>query len=200
LYEGRGKLTLNDATLLHSFWNVTQDIECYAACCYFAELAACMTDSDEAVPVVPRILLLALYALTEQGRPVPLVKAAFEMRLMAESGFAPDLTVCAVCETPFAAERAVFFSVRAGQAVCSACAERVGGDFIRLYPAVGRALAHILSCDPKRLYAFALSPDPQRQLSALCEQYALYYAERGFDSLKFYHTLVDEPSSAARER
>ena len=77
-------------------------------------------------PTLCRLLLYALYALEGGKRDPELVKAAFEWRIMAESGYAPDLTSCGVCgeviENP-----PVCFSVRAGTAADAKCAKRVGG-------------------------------------------------------------------------
>lgn len=126
LYHGRGKYTLTDAELLHSFWGVAADMETYALCCYFAELAGAMTDENEETPAVTRLFLYALRAVADQKRGQKLVKAAFELRLMAESGFLPDLAVCGACQNPIAG--AVYFSVREGvRWMNSACAAWAAG-------------------------------------------------------------------------
>lgn len=190
LYESRGRFSLDDASLVRSFWGVTQDIEAYALACYFAELAAAMSDTDEDVPALPRIFLNALYAVTEQKRPLAIVKAAFELRLMAESGFAPQLAPCAVCGKELDAPP-VYFSVRAGTAACESCARRLGADYRPLPAGALAAMGHILTCELKRLYAFALGGESLGALSRVCEEYAVYYADKSFDSLKFYHSLFD---------
>lgn len=188
VYENHGKFALGEAAVLSSFWGITQDIESYALACYFAELAAAMTDTDEDMPVVTRIFLLALHALTEQKRPPALVKAAFEMRLMGESGFAPRLSPCVACDEPIS-DAPVFVSVRAGTALCAKCAQRLGTDGVPLSLGALAALQHMLNCDLKKLYAFSLGGDSLALLSRFAEDYALFYAERGFDSLTFYHSL-----------
>lgn len=193
LYESRGKFSLDDASLIRSFWGVTQDIEAYALACYFAELAGAMSDTDEEVPALPRIFLNALYAMTEQKRPLSIVKAAFELRLMAESGFAPQLAPCAVCGAELTAPP-VYFSVRAGTAACEGCANRLGADYRALSAGTLAAMRHILTCEFKRLYAFSLGGESLETLARVCEDYAVYYAERSFDSLKFYHSLFQLPA------
>lgn len=190
LYEGRGgKFTLNDAALLHSFWGVTRDMETYALCCYFAELAGAMTDTDEEMPAITRLFLYALRAVAEQKRDPALVKAAFELRLMAESGFAPDLSACGACGQGI--EGTAYFSVREGAALDEACWKRLGGgDFVPLPRGAYAAMAHILTSETPRVFAFALGGASRDVLADVCEKYALYYAERGFGSLEFYHTLT----------
>lgn len=190
VYQGRGgKYTLNDAALLHSFWGVTQDMETYALCCYLAELAGAMSEEQVETPAVPRLLLYALRAVADQKRPPALVKAAFELRLMAESGFAPDIAVCGACRKPVAG--GAYFSVREGVLLDADCVKRLGGgDAVPLSEGTYAAMAHILSCALPRVFAFALGGASAARLCEICEKYCLHYAERGFGSLDFYHSLT----------
>lgn len=187
LYESRGRYTLNDAELLAGFWGVTQDVEAYALACYFSELASLVGETDELCPEVTALLLHALAALDGGKRDHTLVKAAFELRLFADAGFLPQLSACGACGGALGGEAC--FSVREGVAVCGGCARRLGGDWLPVASGTLAAMRHILSCEPKRVFAFALGEASLRQLAGLCEKYALYHAEKGFTSLDFYHSL-----------
>lgn len=190
LYERGGKYTLREAGLVHSFFPLTQDIERYALACYLAELASALATPDEDSPALCVLLLYALRALEGGGREPALVKAAFEWRVMAESGYAPDLSGCGVCGRGI--ERPpVYFSVRAGTAADGACAERVGG-YERLADSALRALAHVLTCDARRAYAFALTGPARAQFCRMGEAYVLYHLGRGFDSLAFYRSVAPQ--------
>lgn len=188
LYRSRDKYTLSDASLVSSFWGVTASMEGFALCCYFSELAGHMSDPGEHTPAVTRLFLYALRALADQKRPVELVKPAFELRLMAESGYCPSLAACGACQREM--DGGVLFSVRDGAVLCGDCAQRLGGaDLLPLPRGAYAAMAHIVCSDMHRVFSFSLGGDALRQLGGVCEAYALYYAERGFDSLAFYHTL-----------
>lgn len=188
LYCSRGKYTLDSAELITSFWGVTASMETYAMCCYLAELIAHMTDTDEECPAVTRLMLYALRAVAEQGREPALVKAAFEMRLMAETGYYPDLSGCAACGGE---ANPLWFSPQDGVSRCAACVSRLGGGgYVQLLPGTCAALAHILDCPITRVFSFALGGAAAGQLARVCEDYALCRAERGFDSLTFYRSLL----------
>lgn len=188
LFEKNGKYTLREADLVHSFFSLTQDIERYALACYLSELASAMTTSDEDDPAVCRLLLHALYALEGKKREPTLVKAAFEWRLMAEAGYAPDVVTCGVCGGMI--ERLpVYFSVRAGTAADEACARRVGGAYVPLAESTLRALMHVLTADFAKAFAFALTGAAREQFCVMAEDYVQYHLGRGFDSLRFYHSL-----------
>ena len=158
LSDRGGRYTLRDADLVHSFFALAGDIEKYA-----------------------------LYALEGGKRDPELVKAAFEWRIMAESGYAPDLTSCGVCgeviENP-----PVCFSVRAGTAADAKCAGRVGG-YAQLVDSTLRAMLHALTAEPNKVYAFALSGPAREQFCGMAEEYVKYHLGREFESLRFYRSL-----------
>ncbi len=189
LYESRGRYSLDDAELISPFWGVTQDIDAYALACYLAELSAAMTDTEEDIPALPRLFLGALHVLSERKRPAAIVKPAFELRFMAESGFLPQMDPCSVCGAALTPD-SVWFSVRSGSAACGSCAARLGADFRLLPRGTVAAMQHILTSDLKRVYAFQLGGGSLRVLGEVCEEYTIYYADKLFDSLRFYHSLA----------
>ena len=188
LSERGGRYTLRDADLVHSFFSLAGDIERYALACYLAEVAAALTTPEEDSPAICRLLLHALYALEGGKRDPSLVKAAFEWRVMAESGYAPDLSDCGVCGNAIE-QPPVYFSVRAGTAADEKCAWRVGGS-TQLADSTLRALVYVLTGEVGRVYAFALSGPAREQFCRMAEDYVQYHLGRGFDSLKFYHSVL----------
>ena len=90
LAERGEKYALREADLVHSFFVLAEDIERYALACYLCELTSALSDPGLESPALCRLLLTALLALERKKREPALVKAAFELRVMAESGYAPD--------------------------------------------------------------------------------------------------------------
>ena len=187
LAERGEKYALREADLVHSFFVLAEDIERYALACYLCELTSALSDPGLESPALCRLLLTALLALERKKRDPALVKAAFELRVMAESGYAPDLTSCGVCgeviENP-----PVCFSVRAGTAADAKCAGRVGG-YAQLVDSTLRAMLHALTAEPNKVYAFALSGPAREQFCGMAEEYVKYHLGRGFESLQFYQSL-----------
>ena len=187
LAERGEKYALREADLVHSFFVLAEDIERYALACYLCELTSALSDPGLESPALCRLLLTALLALERKKREPALVKAAFELRVMAESGYAPDLTSCGVCgeviENP-----PVCFSVRAGTAADAKCAGRVGG-YAQLVDSTLRAMLHALTAEPNKVYAFVLSGPAREQFCGMAEEYVKYHLGRGFESLQFYQSL-----------
>ena len=66
---------------------------------YLADLTDATAQAEDTSQLL-RLLLNALYALSVLHKPPQLVKPAFELRLMALSGFEPLADGCAVCGRP----------------------------------------------------------------------------------------------------
>ena len=173
---------------MHSFFVLAEDIERYALACYLCELTSALSDPGLESPALCRLLLTALLALERKKREPALVKAAFELRVMAESGYAPDLSACGVCGEPIE-HPPVYFSVRAGTAADEKCAKRVGG-YAQLVDSTLRAMLHALTAEPNKVYAFVLSGPAREQFCGMTEEYVKYHLGRGFSSLDFYRSLA----------
>ena len=198
LAERGEKYALREADLVHSFFGLAEDIERYALACYLCELTSALSDPGLESPALCRLLLTALLALERKKRDPALVKAAFELRVMAESGYAPDLQACSICGEAVMAGP-VWFSVPAGGIAHESCARRVGGC-MPLDGSALRAVVHVLSAEPKRLAAFALTGAAAGQLAALAEQYVRFHLGRGFSSLDFYRSLAGPAGGAGVHR
>jgi DNA repair protein RecO (recombination protein O) len=134
---------------------------------------------------VLKLLLNALYALDQLDRPLNLVKAAFELRLMCLSGFAPNLDGCALCgKEPEEAQ----LHLREGLLHCRGC-KLGGGISLPVNPSTLSALRYIARCEGKRLFSFRLDGDSLRELEGAAEAYLLTQMERGFHTLDFYKGL-----------
>lgn len=67
---------------------------------YFAELTEAVTTEESAAEELLRHLLNGLYALSALHRPLALVKAAFEWKLLSLAGYEPLVDSCAYCGCP----------------------------------------------------------------------------------------------------
>lgn len=187
LYEGRRQYTLNDASLITGFWEITQDVERYAVACYMAELTNLLVIEQEVNPQAAQLCLYGLHALCQAKQPISLIKAAFELRLLAVCGFAPQVSVCGGCGRVLEAESC--FSVSEGVMVCYDCAKRIGGSWIPVRAGVLKAIQFILCCEIRKVFSFGLGQQSLQQLAQLCEKYTLYQMEKEPESLKFYRSL-----------
>ncbi|MBQ3259118.1 MAG: DNA repair protein RecO [Clostridia bacterium] len=182
LYRGRDKYIVDDAEPLEVFFGVRGQLETLALAQYFCELAGVLCPREEPAEDGLRVLLGALHYLSKGTRPVSLIKAVVEMRLLCQAGYAPDLTACAACS----AEEAAWFSPVKGTLLCEACREAAA---IPLSAGVLSAMRHIVYAPPQKWFAFSLSDEGLAALEHVCERFLLAQVDRGFRTLEFYRTL-----------
>lgn len=190
LYEYQGRWTVKEGAVEREFLGLRGDVERLSLACYFAEAAEALAVEDVPSPELLSLALNSLHVLDRQPqKPLPLVKAAFELRLMCLAGYEPILDGCAVCGAqPPEAPR---FHLREGALHCARCRGGVGeGISLPVAPAVLSAMRHITSGDPKRLFSFQLDRAGLDQLSGIVESYLLTQLERGFRTLDFYKQMA----------
>ena len=187
LYEYQGRWAVKEAATDRQFAGVRSDIEKLALACYFAEMGELLSVEDIPAPELLSLLLNSLHALDKMDKPLPLVKAAFELKAMCLAGYEPVLDACAICgcqpEQPG-------FHLSEGVLHCADCRQEVGeGISMPLTPAAVTALRHVAYGDPKRLFSFRLDEQSLQQMGDACETYVLTQLERGFGTLDFYKQM-----------
>lgn len=125
LYEYQGRWTVKEAAVEREFLGLRRDVERLALACYFAEAAEALAVEDVPAPELLSLVLNSLYALDQMPqKPLALVKAAFELRLMCAAGYEPILDGCAVCGAERPEEPR--FHLREGALHCAKCRGGVG--------------------------------------------------------------------------
>ena len=155
LYQRGNWYYLDEASTISLFDGIRQDIELLSLASYFAEMTECDTAEDEPVPEILSLLLNSLYALDTLQKPQSIVKAAFELKLLALSGYEPLLDGCAVCGTHNPKEPV--FDAQQGVLLCRECAGHGGGGLLPLDAGSFAAMRHVLFSEPKRMLSFSLS-------------------------------------------
>ena len=187
LYQRGAWYYAHEGSTLGLFQGLRNDLDATALGFYFAELTEAVTTEEAPAPELLRHLLNGLYALSALQRPHPLVKAAFEIKLLCLAGYEPLADGCAYCGRTDPEEP--MLDVVQGVLRCRACGAGESGLSMPLGRDSLAALRHIVYGDPKRLYSFTLGETGLRQLADLAEAFAAAQLERGFRTLDFYKSL-----------
>ena len=184
--EIHGQLVIKEAVCKEMFPELRQDIEAISLAFYFAQAVDVLAEQDYYDPSLLSLLLNSLYALSKLKKPQAVVKAAFEWRLAAMAGYAPDLGGCAVCGK----RETDRFNVNRGVLQCAGCQhEELDGLRMPVSPGTLAALRYIAACDEKKLFSFQLGDEAMRELSGIAETYLMTQLERGFSTLELYKSL-----------
>lgn len=198
---------IKTATLKEQFYNVRNNMENFALACYVSDTACafCTSESDETDAY--RVVLNTLYALNRTqvtDKPIWLIKAAYELKLCSVCGFMPDLSACAVCgcdikdgtDESIKNNQKYMFSLNESSLICNVCfeKERAKGNVhtcLKLTSSSLLAAKYICTSPIERFMSFKLTDDHSTFLCDFCEKYLLFFAERGFDTLKYYKSLIN---------
>jgi len=180
LFSNRDRWTLTEARSIEQFSGLQNDIVSLALGSYFAELAEAVADEDSPNAELLPLCLNALYALSEKLKPPMFIKAVFELRLIAASGFAPILSHCALCgeENP----QSVNLDVDGGVINCAGCNST--GEAV-LHKGALDAARYVLGCEQKKLLSFSLKDESMRELAFAAEKYLLRQLDRQFRTLDY---------------
>ena len=189
LFGNKGRWTVNEAAVLEPFQGLREDFSAFALGCYFAEVLEAVCEEGVADAAVLQLALNSLYALSRGLCAPGQVKAVFELRLMAITGYEPDLTACPVCgdlepESPW-------LFLPEGTVYCGRHRSDAPGGVTPLHPDTLAAMRHIVYSDPKRIFSFTLEGEPMTQLANLTERYLLTQLDRGFSSLDYWKKVKD---------
>lgn len=192
LFEYKDYWSLNEAVSIEQFWGVKADVEKLALGSYFAEVMEAVAEEGRADGTLLSLLLNSLYALDKLKKPQPLVKAAFELKLMGLAGYEPTLGACSVCDAENPAQPR--FHLSEGVLHCADCRGGVGdGVSMPITPPALEAMRHVVYGDPKRLFSFPIDNQGMVRMADLTEAYLLTQLERGFRTLDFYKQLQNTP-------
>ena len=185
--KSRGYYKVDSAAAKEHFYGVSKSVEALAAASYFMQLLYDAGLGAEAEPVILRLGLNSLYALERGIRHHAFVKAVFELRLLAESGFEPELGYCARCGS----EDVAFFNAGSAESLCAACAGDGGmaEGIFPLTPGTLDAMRYIVGADMQKIFAFKLNPEEEANLQRLCEEFTLAQMGRDYESLTVYKAL-----------
>lgn len=185
LYRRGDWYMLDEGSTLALFAGLRADLEKLALASYFSELTEAVAAEELPAPDLLSLLLNALYALDTLEKPPTLVRAAFELRLLALSGYEPLLGECAVCGESEPAEPV--FDAAQGVLLCRKCAGLAGGA--PLDAGSLAAMRHIIAAPMKRLLAFTLTPPSDARLGDACEAFTAAQLDRRFKTLDFYKSI-----------
>ena len=200
LRESGGRYYLDSAAAIELFYDLRTDLAALALAAYFSEVSRKIA-TDQQQPQILRLLLHCLHHLSVHDRPQPLIKAVFELRLMRELGYAPNLLCCAACGE-FLPARPVF-RIPERDFLCAECyAEMPEAPVLPEQPApprphygtagVLKAARHIVYADENRFFQFRLADSACAVLEQYTGAYLRSCLETDFRTLRFYRDIAGE--------
>lgn len=146
------------------FFDIRYDIEKLALVNYICDLANFISVPESECNGILRLLLNTVYYIQKNDFS-PKVKPVFELRLMCEAGFTPNLTNCQKCGNT---ETLHYFSSNGGTMECEKCRKISNISLSTL-----AAMKYICTAPQKNIFNFEVEKEVLHQLSIHTEQYVL---------------------------
>lgn len=181
LFSGKGGYSVDSASIIDPFLEVATDIELCSLALYLGELTALFYPERGDGQSI-RLYLNTLHAIRQRKSDIRLIKASYELRITAMSGFLPSIDECRICGCDIEYGR---FNCLEGGMSCESC----GGEGFPVSKGTYAAIKHIISAKTENLYSFSLAEEATKQLSDVCESYALTNVDYIPESIKYYRSI-----------
>lgn len=189
IYKGRDKYIIDDAVPHEIFFGLRNRVEALSLAQYFCELAGAIAPQGGEAGDFLRLILNALHFLSKETRPLPLLKAVVEMRILSLAGYMPDLIACAQCAAY--ESDPMYFLPQSGKLLCADCFHPADEPALPLHPGILTGLRHTIYADFEKLFSFRLPPEGLTELEQAAEAYLVSTLERRFQTLDFYHQVKE---------
>ena len=204
--KGSAIAWIKGGSSIEIFYNLREDVEKLFLATYVCDVANELSGERVECSDMLRLTLNTLFAIMNDMRPLAQIKAVYEMRAVAISGYCPNLDYCEECEEENA--EFTYFDITNGALICSDCLNKRGRivkknlsltyDDIRernvlipLTPASRSAIRFAIGVPVEKIFSFNLSEaEDLKTFSKACEEYILYHLGHGFDSLDLYYSIL----------
>lgn len=186
LVKGRELDVVRGVESIDRFPRLSEDLEAYGHASYFVELVKALTESREENRPVYELLASSLTLLNQGVEPWVLARH-FEMALLYELGYRPELFQCVSCGRPIE-EQVNFFSAELGGMLCPECRN----DDPSASPLSVNAQKYLRLLEREGLAAVArlrLSLAERMEVQQVTGAYIRHIAERDLHSLRVLTTL-----------
>jgi len=193
LYGGRTSYNVMSAEISNYFGELRDDFDrlCYGF--YFCEFADYITKENNDETNILKLLYQTLRALTKNSIEVELVRAIYELKIMALNGEAPYVYGCVKCEknqrdTSLNQAKVYYFSVGGGGILCDAC-KGMDKNAITIRTSTLYTMQYIISTEIEKLYTFKVSSEVLGELKLCMKKYLNSYVDHEFKSLNMVNDI-----------
>jgi len=187
LSYGRGKLPIiTGSQTIDAFLPVRNSLELTSYGLYFSELVSQFTEEEEPHPAVFKLLIESLASLGDEPMS-ELLARFFELKLLYELGFKPELRKCSACEGALEPDK-LALAPASGGVVCPLCSARFG---VSMPVSVNclKALRFIQENDYLSATHLKISSAISREASSLLRRYICFLLEKDIKSASWLDYL-----------
>jgi DNA repair protein RecO (recombination protein O) len=194
LARGRNLDTVTGSQTINSFLPLKSDLQLTSYALYAIELVNQFAAADVEDYAIFQLLLETMHNLS-QGGDNELVLRYFELHLLNEVGYRPQLEQCVSCHSVLK-DATNSFCPGAGGMLCSACRQRQPLSY-PLSAEAQKVLRSLQNSDYNTISKLKINPELAHQLEMVMRNYLRYLLEREVKSAAWLDTLREQTERAA---
>lgn len=185
LYDGRNLDIVTQVELISSFQEIRQDFDKVVYGSAMLDLLDKISPLEEKDDKVFELILSSLETLSGASRNVPLLLAAFDLKLMSVAGFRPHLANCVICsEATSSFKGQAIFSCEWGGVLCEKCGLS-DIDALAISQITLELLSEILKRDMQDIPGLEVSKETEKELLSLTQRFVKYYLQARLKSREY---------------
>lgn len=193
---------ITDSDLIENYYDIRNDVLKLSLASFACDVVCEIAKEGVEEYNLLKLILNTLYAISKDIKPLEMIRACFELRVVSDAGFMPDLTSCRACgiENPPMS----CLDIMDGTIICDECRKKglsvsptdafyetgIPKPISIISLSVLAAMRFVISVKSERFLSFVLDPTEHQMFFDACEKYLLNQMERGFFSLDFYKSLL----------
>ncbi len=187
LYRGKSLYTVTQCDSKKIFYGIREDLDRLTYGAYILELIEAVTNEGQTNNRLFNLLGITLMQMTEKDVVLPTIVKAFELKLLAYSGFKPHLRGCVSCgATQFSPVR---FSIEEGGILCPSCFAK-DPFALRISETTIRLANYLLEKEPKEITRLKVKKNLMDELNQLLKKYMMVHINKyQFKSLEMLDKL-----------
>jgi len=185
LYEGRSSYNILSVEIANYFAELRDDIESVYYGLYFCEFTDYLTKENDDEKDILKLLYQSLRVIGKKTIDLTLIRAIFELKMIALNGEAPQVFHCVKCG---GTAEAYSFSVGCGGLLCRSCHANDPGA-VKLSTSTIYAMQYIISAEIEKLYTFTVTKAVLNELCYCVKRYRECYVEHEFKAIELIQTL-----------
>lgn len=183
LYEGRNLDIITQAEIIDSFSGIRDNFDRITYGSAMLDLANKVSTEGERDITLYNLLLKSFRVLSETKKNFRLLLIAFDIKLMAISGYMPKLSHCVVCDKkPGVKAR---FSFDLGGVVCDECGSTSDRKSVVVTPAATELFLKLLKSPLDEVVNLDVIARVEDELYLLMQDYILYYIQSRLKSREY---------------
>lgn len=197
MFAGKSSYNIVSAEISNYFGELRDDFEglCYGF--YFCEFADYLTKENNDEIEILKLLYQTLRVLARNTIDRKLIRAVFELKIMALNGEMPQVFGCVKCRNnsidvkPLEEQQLAgryYFSTDCGGILCDAC-RGYDKNAISINTSTLYTMQYIISKEIEKLYTFKVTDEVLRELQRCVRRYLDRYIDHEFKSLEVFQVL-----------